>query len=114
MVCGPQEGGKIRQQASDLRILIGKAESIIVEAGRIRDDNVAQDSDSDASDCSRSHILKDISSYISCLMELVPSMERTLNHVLSKSPMKQQVSAASFQVSKPARTYVQQIGRKVD
>ncbi len=88
MVCGPQQEGNILQQASNLNILIGKAECMIVEAGHIRDDDIAQDSDSDASDCSKSNnledILKDISSYTSCLMELAPTMLNTLNYVLSK------------------------------
>jgi len=55
---------------------------MIVEADHIRDNGIVQDSDSDACDCSRSNIfediLKDISSYTSCLMDLVPSMNEPL------------------------------------
>jgi hypothetical protein len=109
MLCRPQQGGKISKQASNLNILIEKAESMIVEASYIRDNDSDQDSDSDASDYSISDILEDISSYINCLMELVPSMERTFSQVLSKSQEKQQLPTPSFQVSESARTYVQNI-----
>lgn len=110
MVCRSQQGGKIHKQASNLNILIEEADNMIVHAGRIRDDDSDHVSDSDASDCSRSDILGDIRSYTICLMELVPSMERTFSHMLlEESQTKQQVTTASSQVSESAQPYVQNI-----
>ena len=110
MVCRSQQGGKIHKQASNLNILIEEADNMIVHAGRIRDDDSDHVSDSNASDCSRSDILGDIRSYTICLMELVPSMERTFSHMLlEESQMKQQVTTASSQVSESAQPYVQNI-----
>lgn len=112
MFCKLEQGGKISEQANDLNILIETAESIIAESGQIRDDDSDHDSDSDASDGSRSDILEDISSYTICLMDLIPSMERTLSHILSERQAEGVLPPISFQVSEPARTYVQNILNK--
>lgn len=84
---------------------------MLVKTGRIRDNDSDQDSDSDASGCSRSDILEDISSYTICLMELVPSMERTLSHGITPKTryLKGGAPIASSQVSESGRTCMQEI-----
>lgn len=108
----PQQGGTFSDQVDDLNILIEKAESIIDEASHTKDNDSDTDSHSDASLCSKSDGLADISSYILCLMDLVPTMERTLSHILLESQTERILPILpmlSLQVSGPARTYAQNI-----
>lgn len=111
MTCKLRQEEKFSRQADELHVLIEKAESIINES-HTRDDDADEESDSDASDCSRPSVVEDIGSYTRCLMDLIPSMERTLGQVLYDKQNEQIPLAASFQVSGPARTYVQNIFEK--
>jgi len=107
-----QQGATFFDQVDDLYILIEKADSIIVEAGHTGDNDSDTDSQSDASVCSKSDVLADISFHILCLMDLVPTMERTLSHILLERQTERLLPILpmiSFQVSEPARAYAQNI-----
>lgn len=111
MICGLSQEGKTSDRASDLSALIEKAESMINESNT-RDDDSDQDSDSDSSDCSRPSPVEDIGTYTRCLMDLIPSMERTLSQVLYGKQNQQLPLTVEFQVSGPARIYVQNVHDK--
>ncbi len=97
----------------DLDVLIERAEFLACRDDETTsDDGLDQDLDrtprwdSDVTLEAQQSLCTEMSSYISCLMELVPTLEEALATTKDYHDMKQEVPAAILQVSGPAQPFI--------
>lgn len=98
--------------SQDIHLLVSELEVLLEKARAVNGSDLnSDDSDQESGDTShdvgrRENIIASLKSYINCLMDLLPSMDRVANHA-SQLEIDERTSVPDgFQVSGPAQAYV--------
>ena len=105
MLALPPTRDEIRQLAGDLSILLEKAK-MVTESDYESDAASGQEPDASSGMHESARTISSLKTSVSCLMELLPSMENALEYSRQTNLDDETISAIPFQVSGPARTYV--------